>query len=98
MAKFKLTKIFFLILIVFFPYSSHCAEQTDPIKINWSFKGLTGKFERASLQRGFQVYKEVCASCHSMEYLTYRNLGEPGGPEFSEMEVKAIAASFEVND
>ncbi len=98
MAKFKLTKIFFLILIVFFPYSSHSAEQTDPIKINWSFKGLTGKFDRASLQRGFQVYKEVCASCHSMEYLTYRNLGEPGGPEFSEMEVKAIAASFEVND
>ena len=98
MAKFKLTKIFFLILIVFFPYSIQSAEQTDPIRVNWSFKGLTGKFDRASLQRGFQVYKEVCASCHSMEYLTYRNLGEPGGPEFSEMEVKAIAASFEVLD
>ena len=98
MEKFNLTKLFFLILIVFFPYSIHSAEQTDPIKVNWSFKGLTGKFDRASLQRGFQVYKEVCASCHSMEYLTYRNLGEPGGPEFSELEVKAIAASFEVLD
>ena len=70
----------------------------DPIKVDWSFKGLTGTFDRASLQRGFQVYKEVCASCHSMQYLSYRNLGEPGGPEFSEQEVKAIAASFEIED
>ena len=44
------------------------------------------------------MYKEVCASCHSMQYLSYRNLGEPGGPEFSEQEVKAIAASFEIQD
>ena len=74
------------------------AEMTEPIKIDWSFKGLTGTFDRASLQRGFQVYKEVCSSCHSMQYLSYRNLGEPGGPEFSEQEVKAIAASFEIDD
>ena len=59
---------------------------------------MLGKFDRASLQRGYQVYNEVCASCHSMQYLSYRNLGEPGGPEFSEEEVKAIAASFEVTD
>ena len=50
------------------------------------------------MQRGFQVYKEVCSSCHSMQYLSYRNLGEPGGPEFSEQEVKAIAASVEITD
>ena len=74
------------------------AETIDPIKVNWSFKELTGKFDRASLQRGFQVYKEVCSSCHSMEYLSYRNLGEPGGPEFSLEEVKAIAASVEIDD
>ena len=74
------------------------AETIDPIKVNWSFKELTGKFDRASLQRGFQVYKEVCASCHSMQYLSYRNLGEPGGPEFSAEEVKAIAASVEIED
>ena len=74
------------------------AESIDPIKVNWSFKELTGKFDRASLQRGFQVYKEVCASCHSMQYLSYRNLGEPGGPEFTEEEVKAIAASVEIED
>ncbi len=74
------------------------AETIDPIKVNWSFKELTGKFDRASLQRGFQVYKEVCASCHSMQYLSYRNLGEPGGPEFTQEEVKAIAASVEIED
>ena len=74
------------------------AETIDPIKVNWSFKELTGKFDRASLQRGFQVYKEVCSSCHSMQYLSYRNLGEPGGPEFTQEEVKAIAASVEIED
>ena len=71
---------------------------SEPLKVDWSFKGITGKFDRASLQRGFQVYKEVCSSCHSMQYLSYRNLGEPGGPEFSEQEVKAIAASVEITD
>ena len=68
------------------------------MKVDWTFKGLTGKFDRASLQRGFQVYKEVCSSCHSMKYLSYRNLGQPGGPEFTEEEVKAIAARFEITD
>ncbi len=98
MEKFKLAKIAITVLLLFFPNSIYSAEQTDPIKVNWSFKGLTGKFDRASLQRGFQVYKEVCSSCHSMQYLSYRNLGEPGGPEFSEAEVKAIAASIEIED
>ena len=50
------------------------------------------------MQRGYQVYTEVCASCHSMNLLSYRNLGEKGGPEFSLEQVKAIAANFEVTD
>ncbi len=92
-------KLVFLTFLLLTPLRfSHSAEMVDPIKVDWSFKGLTGTFDRASLQRGFQVYKEVCASCHSMQYLSYRNLGEPGGPEFSELEVKAIAASFEIQD
>ena len=57
-----------------------------------------GTFERASLQRGYQVYTEVCAGCHSMNYLSYRNLVEDGGPEFSETQAKAMAAQFEVKD
>ena len=65
---------------------------------DWTFNGLFGKYDRASLQRGYQVYTEVCAACHSMQYLSYRNLAEPGVPEFTEEEAKFIAASFEVLD
>ena len=99
MTRFSLKKISFAIIIFFFSIKPiFSAESIDPIKVDWSFKGLTGKFDRSSLQRGFQVYKEVCSSCHSMQYLSYRNLGEKGGPEFSIDEVKAIAASVEVED
>tara|TARA_B100001540_G_scaffold297295_1_gene299771 strand:+ start:892 stop:1671 length:780 start_codon:yes stop_codon:yes gene_type:complete len=79
-------------------YNVSAAEKTDLIKINWSFNGLFGKFDRGSLQRGYQVYSEVCAACHSMKYLSYRNLSEKGGPEFSVEQAKAIAASFEITD
>ena len=98
MKRFNFIKILISISIFTFCNPAFSAEQEDPLKVNWSFKGLTGKFDRASLQRGFQVYKEVCSSCHSMQYLSYRNLGEPGGPEFSLEEVKAIAASIEIDD
>ncbi len=95
-------KLFKLILLLsFFSLNSaqtFAAEKVDYLKTDWSFKGLFGKFDRASLQRGYQVYTEVCASCHSMKYLSYRNLSEEGGPEFSEAATKAIAASFEVTD
>ena len=74
------------------------AEKVEYLKTDWTFKGLFGKFDRASLQRGYQVYTEVCAACHSMKYLSYRNLSEKGGPEFSVAQAKAIAASFEVRD
>ena len=77
---------------------SNSAETAKFLKTDWSFKGLFGKFDRGSLQRGYQVYTEVCSSCHSMKYLSYRNLAEKGGPEFSEAEAKAIASSFEVID
>ena len=87
-----------IILFIGVSFSSNSAEKAEYLKTDWSFKGLFGKFDRSSLQRGYQVYTEVCASCHSMKYLSYRNLGEKGGPEFSEAQVKAIAASFEVTD
>jgi ubiquinol-cytochrome c reductase cytochrome c1 subunit len=62
----------------------------------WAWDGVFGKFDRQQLQRGYQVYKEVCAACHSMHLVSFRNLSQPGGPEFSEAQMKAIAASFKV--
>ena len=92
-------RIFFLItLLIGFPVQSNAAEKVEYLKTNWSFKGLFGKFDRGALQRGYQVYTEVCSSCHSMKYLSYRNLAEKGGPEFTVVQAKAIAASFEVTD
>ena len=76
---------------------SHGAN-TKYLKTDWSFKGIFGTFDRSSLQRGYQVYQEVCAGCHSVQHLSYRNLSEKGGPEFSVEEAKAIAAQFEVED
>ena len=95
----KIFKLFsIIILLTLNSYSAISAEKVEYLKTDWSFKGLFGKFDRASLQRGYQVYTEVCAACHSMKYLSYRNLSEKGGPEFSLAQAKAIAASFEVTD
>ena len=92
--------IYFIFLSLIFLSHNLLAgeEKKQLLTSNWSFKGYFGKFDRGSLQRGYQVYTEVCASCHSMKYLSYRNLAEKGGPEFSEEQAKAIAANFEVTD
>jgi len=66
-----------------------------PREVDWSFSGPFGKWDLGQLQRGYKIYSEVCASCHSIELLAFRNLEEIG---FSEAEVKAIAAEFEVTD
>ena len=95
----KFLNLFSVILIfVGMTFNVFSAEKVEYLKTDWSFKGLFGKFDRGSLQRGYQVYSEVCASCHSMKYLSYRNLSEKGGPEFSIEQAKAIAASFEITD
>jgi ubiquinol-cytochrome c reductase cytochrome c1 subunit len=93
---FRITYLTILLLVA--TYQVKAAEKVELLKTDWSFKGLFGKFDRGSLQRGYQVYTEVCASCHSMKYLSYRNLSEKGGPEFSIEQAKAIAASFDVTD
>ena len=95
-SSFKIIAILFTFLISF--NNAYSAEKVELLKTDWSFKGLFGKFDRSALQRGYQVYTEVCSSCHSMKYLSYRNLAEKGGPEFSEEQAKAIAASFDVKD
>ena len=98
MKKYFKTTIIILPLLFFLSQKVYSAEKQELLKTDWSFKGYLGKFDRGSLQRGYQVYTEVCASCHSMKYLSYRNLAEKGGPEFTKEEAKAIAANFEVTD
>ena len=70
------------------------SENTPPVpKQNWSFDGPFGTYDRAALQRGFHVYQQVCANCHSMKELYYRNLTAIG---LSEEQVKAVASSVTV--
>jgi ubiquinol-cytochrome c reductase cytochrome c1 subunit len=69
-----------------------------PERQSWTFAGPFGYFDRAQLQRGFQVYREVCANCHSLNRIAFRNLSEPGGPQFSEAQVKALAAEYKIKD
>lgn len=73
-------------------------KQRNAEDISFPFEGVFGVFDRAQLQRGFLVYNEVCAACHAMNLMNYRNLGEPGGPELSVAEVKAIAAESTILD
>ena len=94
-----ITKIFLIIFILGFAQNAYSSEKkVEFLKNNWNFEGVFGTFDRASLQRGYQVYQEVCSGCHSMQHLSYRNLSEKGGPEFTKEEAKAIAAQFEVTD
>jgi cytochrome c1 len=74
---------------------SHAAETVVIPKEPWSFDGIFGKFDRLQLQRGLQVYKEVCASCHGLQYIAFRDLKALG---YSDDQVKAFAAEYEFPD
>jgi len=85
------------ILILFFSgvtFAAGNSNQNMP-KHKWSFSGITGTFDKASIQRGYKVYREVCSGCHSMDLLYYRDLIDIG---FSEDQVKAIASDYTVVD
>jgi cytochrome c1 len=64
----------------------------------WSFTGPFGTYDRAQLQRGFRVYREVCQNCHGLNLVSFRNLAEPGGPEFSRAQAAAIAKEYKIKD
>ena len=94
-----LNRIILIIFIILSSFSAHSEESKVKYKkTDWSFDGIFGTFDRASLQRGYQVYNEVCSGCHSIQHLSYRNLSESGGPEFTIEEAKAIASQFEIED
>jgi len=67
----------------------------EPERQSWSFAGFLGRYDQGQLQRGFQIYKEVCGACHGLKLVAFRNLAQPGGPGFTEAQAKAIAAEYE---
>lgn len=90
----KILPLFSLVLIA----SSIVIASTDalkPKKVKWQFDGMFGTFDRSSIQRGFQVYKEVCSVCHSLDLVAMRNLTEIG---FTEAEAKEIAKGYTYKD
>ena len=78
----------------------------EPKDIHWSFEGPLGKYDQAQLQRGYKVYREVCAACHSMNLVYFRNLGQKGGPFYDPKYpnpnenpyVKSLAKDIQVKD
>ncbi|MBV9562984.1 MAG: cytochrome b N-terminal domain-containing protein [Bradyrhizobium sp.] len=75
------------------------AEEVDtPPSLKWSFSGPFGTYDRAALQRGLKVYKEVCANCHSLSYVAFRNLADPGGPGYSAAQAAALASTYKIKD
>ncbi len=92
-SRFPLAPTALMLALLAAPVAAN--EQLEPHAPNggWKHSGITGTFDRAALQRGYQVYKEVCAACHSLRLLSYRNLTDIG---FNEEQVKAIAAGYEV--
>jgi cytochrome c1 len=73
-------------------------DQAHPHKEHWSFSGLFGHYDQAQLQRGFKVYREVCASCHGLGLVSFRNLTEEGGPNFTEGQVRLLSSEYKVTD
>jgi ubiquinol-cytochrome c reductase cytochrome c1 subunit len=70
-------------------------DQPKPSRQDWTFHGVFGKFDRAQVQRGFQVYREVCSNCHRLS-IPFRMLEDPTGPGYSVDQVKALAATYQV--
>ncbi len=85
-----------LILILILPLQIHSASSdVELIEQNWPFNGIFGRFDKASLQRGFKVYSEICAACHGIRHISYRDLQGIG---YSADEIKAIAGEYEIMD
>ena len=70
----------------------------QPKHVSWSFSGPFGKYDPQQLQRGFQVYREVCSGCHSLNLVAFRTLADEEGPKFTEEQVKALAAEYQITD
>jgi len=91
----KSLAILIAVIIVSFSTFSFANEETPLLKQNWKHNGMKGTYDKAELQKGFQVYQEVCSSCHGMKFLSYRDLADLG---YNKDEIKAIASKYTVMD
>jgi ubiquinol-cytochrome c reductase cytochrome c1 subunit len=73
------------------------SEQPNPPRQSWSFSGMFGIYDKGQLQRGFQVYKEVCSTCHALS-IPFRTLTDPDGPGFSEDQIRTLAATYQITN
>jgi ubiquinol-cytochrome c reductase cytochrome b/c1 subunit len=73
-------------------------EAEAPTRQHWSFAGPFGTYDQAQLQRGFKIYREVCSNCHSLKLIAFRNLADPGGPGFTELQAATVAESYQITD
>jgi ubiquinol-cytochrome c reductase cytochrome c1 subunit len=71
-------------------------DTATPHRQKWTFAGMFGHYDNNQLQRGFQIYQNVCAACHTMTQLSFRNLSEKGGPEFKPEQIKELAAKWPI--
>jgi len=89
-------KFFFIIFSFFFLIPNLFAEEVMPLKKqNWSFEGIFGRYDNSTLQRGLQIYQEVCSACHGMKRLRFRELRDLG---FTNDQIKQYAKTFEILD
>ena len=104
--EIKMRKILIILSLLIFSIQTVFARQglmdnpketkaLHPKKLEWKFEGFFGSIDKASAQRGFQVYKEICSACHGIKLLAYRNLQGIG---FTEEEVKYLASQYLVVD
>ena len=87
-----------LAAVMTLPGAALAAEEQIIEDVSFSYEGPFGTYDRLQLQRGFQVYQEVCSACHGLQYLSFRELRGETGPAFPEEQVKAIAALYDVYD
>jgi cytochrome c1 len=79
-------------------FAQDANETPTPPRQSWSFSGPFGTFDQGQLQRGLKVYKEVCSNCHSLDYISFRNLADPGGPGYSVKQAESLAAGYQIKD
>jgi cytochrome c1 len=78
------------------PAAHAAGDQATPPRQSWTFSGMFGHYDNNQLQRGFQVYQNVCAACHTLSKVSFRNLSERGGPEFKPEQIRELTAKWPI--